>query len=93
VDINIKQFVMIKKLCISKLLMLQRCTNLPSIQQKSHGLICTTHSSQILKLVRVFAQAFQHLIFKTSAIVPKKIENPKMSLCKLANIFYPTFVV
>jgi hypothetical protein len=31
VNINVKQFVMISKLCISELLMLQRCTNLPSI--------------------------------------------------------------
>jgi hypothetical protein len=30
---------------------------------------------------------------KTSAIVPKEFENPKMSFYRLANIFYPTFVV
>jgi len=72
VDINVKQFVMISKLYIYELLMLQRCTNLPSIQQNSHGLICTTQFSQLLNLVRVSAQTFQHLILKTSAIVPKK---------------------
>jgi hypothetical protein len=33
------------------------------------------------------------MIFKTGVIVPKEFENPKMSFYRLANIFYPTFVV
>jgi hypothetical protein len=33
------------------------------------------------------------MILKIGAIVPKEFENPKMSFYRLANIFYPTFVM
>jgi hypothetical protein len=46
-----------------------------------------------LKLIKELAQTFQLVILRISAIFQKGLKPQNCQLYKVANIFYPTFVV